>query len=297
MSIPTKIIDAHHHLWDLDVCQHTWLMETGERFFGNPAPIQKNYHAADFQTDFDGLPIVKSVHIQVGVKPETSTQETQWLQSCADDSGYPHAIVAFCDLTQDNAQTELDTHQFSKNLRGVRQIVGRDAAEDARNGTNALLEDPAFKTGLKTLIKRGLSFDLQLTPPLLVPSAKLFKSVEGVPIAICHAGSPQDFSQDGLRAWQAGLKNFAEHGNVICKISGFGMFDPDWTPASIRDKVLRTIDIFGPDRIAFGSNFPVDKLYASYRDTMGAYLDITEGFSTSERNAMFHDTAENFYRI
>lgn len=299
MSKLEKIIDAHHHLWDLQKCQHTWLMEKGERFFGDPAPIQKNYHVDDFKADFDSLPIIKSVHIQVGVKPETSVQETAWLQSCADErmEGFPHAIVAFCDLTQDNAPTELDAHQQFRNLRGVRQIVGRDAIEDARNGTNALLENTTFLSGLKTLPKRGLSFDLQLTPPLLKTAAKVFKSVEDVPVAICHAGSVQDFSKQGLRDWQAGLRDFAEHGNMICKISGFGMFDPDWTQASIREKVLRVIDIFGPDRVAFGSNFPVDKLYRPYGETIGAYLDITRGFTAQERNAMFYDTAATFYRI
>ena len=298
MKIPAKIIDAHHHLWDLKECHHTWLMETGKtRFFGDPAPIQKNYHVDEFKADFAGLPVVKSVHIQVGVEEHTSTEETQWLQSCADQADYPHAIVAFCDLTNDNAQSEMDTHQSFENVRGVRQIVGRDAAEDARNGTNALLEDKWFKEGLESLVKRKLSFDLQLTPPLLSAAAKLFKSVEDVPLALCHGGSPQDHSAQGIAAWERGLRDMAEHENMICKLSGFVMFDHDWTIDSLRGKVLRAIDVFGPSRIAFGSNFPVDKLHGSYSDIMGAYMKITEGFSESERDAMFHDTAQNFYRI
>jgi predicted TIM-barrel fold metal-dependent hydrolase len=75
------------------------------------------------------------------------------------------------------------------------------------------------------------------------------------------------------------------------------MFDHDWTARSIRDYVLRAIDIFGPDRIAVGSNFPVDKLTASYADTIGAYLDITSDFSAAERDAMFYGTAKAFYRL
>lgn len=296
-KIPKRIIDAHHHLWDLDEINHTWLAERGvTRFFGDPAPIQKNYHVSDFKADHGELPIVGSVHIQCGVAQEHNVKETEFVQDQADTHGLANAIVAFCDLTAKDAQADLDRQQTYKNLRGVRQIVGRDAEEDARNGTNALLENPAFKDGLKKLIKRKLSFDLQLTPPLLPAAARLFKSIEDVPVAICHAGSPQDFSKDGMRDWTVGLKDFAEHGNMICKISGLGMFDHHWTIESLRERVLRTIDIFGPARIAFGSNFPVDKLYASYEDTFGAFLKLTESFSQSERDAMFFHTANNFYR-
>lgn len=293
-----QIIDAHHHLWDLDEIKHTWLAERGvTRFFGDPAPIQKNYHVPDFKTDHGALPIVASVHVQCGVALEHNVKETEFVQGQADRHGMANAIIAFCDLTEQKAQAELDQQQGFKNLRGVRQIVGRDAKEDAKNGTNALLESPDFKDGLKTLIKRKLSFDLQLTPPLLSAAAKLFKSIEDLPVAICHAASPQDFSREGLRNWEAGLKDFAEHGNMICKISGLGMFEQHWTVDSLRDRVLRTIDVFGPSRIAFGSNFPVDKLYASYEDTFGAFLNLTEGFTESERNDMFFKTAKNFYRI
>lgn len=296
--VPEHIIDAHHHLWDLDEIRHTWLAETGVvRFFGDPAPIQKNYHVPDFKYDHGALPIAGSVHVQCGVAPEHNVKETEFVQAQSDQYGMGNAIVAFCDLTAPNAQDELDQHQAFSNVRGVRQIVGRDAAEDAKNGTNALLEDPNFKMGLKNLAKRKLSFDLQLTPPLLPAAAKLFKSVEDVPVAICHAGSPQDFSKAGLRDWEQGLKSFAEHGNMICKISGLGMFDQKWTIDSLRDRVLRTIDVFGPSRIAFGSNFPVDKLYASYEHTMGAFLRLTEGFPKSEREAMFFGVAKEFYKI
>lgn len=293
-----RIIDAHHHLWDLNEIKHTWLAETGvTRFFGDPAPIQRNYHVPDFKADHCKIPISGSVHIQCGVALEHNVKESEFVQSQADQHGLANAIVAFCDLTRQEAWAELDQHQAFKNLRGVRQIVGRDAFEDAKNGTNALLENAAFKDGLAGLAKRDLSFDLQLTPPLLSAAAKLFKSVDSLPVAICHAGSPQDFTKDGMRDWQVGLKAFSEHQNAICKISGLGMFDHSWTVDSFRERVLRAIDVFSPSRIAFGSNFPVDKLYATYEETFGAFFALTQDFSSAERDDMFFNTAKNFYRI
>ncbi len=75
------------------------------------------------------------------------------------------------------------------------------------------------------------------------------------------------------------------------------MFDHGWTQDSIAPLVHRVIEIFGPSRCAFGSNFPVDKLYASYEETIGAYLNICQVYSLEERDAMFRTVAEDFYRI
>ena len=298
MTKPDYIVDAHHHLWDLNACHYPWLMERGvPRFFGDPTPIQKDYLPADFSSDIGRLKVKKSVHIQVGVSSQDAVLETEWLQQVGNTSGCPDAIVAFCDLELPSAARVLDAHQAHDRLRGIRQIVGRSAEEDRRSGTGALLDSRAFLDGLRMLQKRGLSFDLQLTPPLMNQAAHCFGAVDDLPIALCHAGSLSDPSPDGLREWSDGLKQLAALPALICKMSGFGMFDRDWTIESIRPHVLTVIDIFGPDRIAFGSNFPVDKLNAPYARVMGAYLEITRDFSAIEINAMFATTAETFYRI
>ncbi|MEL6661917.1 MAG: amidohydrolase family protein [Pseudomonadota bacterium] len=293
-----RLIDAHHHLWDLGHCHYPWLMEKGvRRFFGDPAPIQKDYLVSDFRADIGDLPVEKSVHIQVGVRPEDAVKETAWLQKMGEAHGLPSAIVAFTDLTSPDLERQLDAHTQHDRLRGIRQIVGRSAEEDRKTGTRGLLSNPAFLEGLRALSHRDLSFDLQLTPPLMQAAANVLEQVAELKVALCHAGSPSDFSEAGLLEWREGLRRLAALPNVICKVSGFGMFQPDWTTQDIRPLVLTAIEIFGPDRIAFGSNFPVDKLAASYTRVMNAYLDITDGFSTGERVAMFAGVAERFYRL
>lgn len=292
------IVDAHHHLWDLDECKHTWLAEKGVvRFFGDPAPIQTHYHARDFKMDIGSLPVKKSVHIQVGVEVEDSLNETRWLQAQADHSGLPNAIIPFCDLTKDDLESELDAHLAYQAVRGVRQIVGRSAEEDRKTGTSALLADERFKRGLSKLAAHDLSFDLQLTPPLMLAAAELFSSVPDLNVALCHCGSLSQQDSASVSEWKLGLQALAQVPNMLCKISGFGMFDHQWSEQTIAPYIHRAIEIFGPNRVAFGSNFPVDKLYASYGDTMGAYLRICDCYSTTEREAMFKTNAEEFYRI
>ena len=292
------IVDAHHHLWDLDVCKHTWLAEKGvDRFFGDPSPIQNNYHASDFKMDIGSLPVKKSVHIQVGVEVDDSLTETRWLQAQADQSGLPSAIIPFCDLTTDDLDSKLDAHLAHQAVRGIRQIVGRSAEEDRKTGTSALLADAHFRQGLSKLAARDLTFDLQLTPPLMLAASELFSSVPDLNVALCHCGSLSQQDPESVSEWKLGLQALAQVPNMLCKISGFGMFDHRWSEQSIAPYVHRVIEIFGPARVAFGSNFPVDKLYASYNDTMGAYLRICESYSAAEREAMFKTNAEAFYRI
>ena len=298
MRVPSRIVDAHHHLWDLSHCHYPWLMERGVvRFFGDPAPIQRDYLVDDLRADFGELPVVKSVHVQVGVALEDSLKETRWLQACADESGLPSAIVAFADVAASDFADTLDLHAASPAFRGVRQIVGRSAEEDAHTGTNTLLADPAFKRGLEELAQRGLSFDLQLTPPLMREAARVFGAVEGLNVALCHAGSPSDFSQEGLAHWSEGLADLADIPGMMCKLSGFGMFKHDWDATHARPLILTAIDLFGPQRVAFGSNFPVDKLYAPYERTLRAYMEVVRDFTDEEIAAMFAENAERFYRI
>jgi len=301
VSAPEQIVDAHHHLWDLEACHYPWLMARGERrFFGDPTPIQKDYLLGDFHADIGALPVRASVHVQVGVTPDQAVAETEWLQAVADSAGsrgMPQAIVGFCDLRAPDAEDILNAHQQYGNCRGVRQIVGRAPGEDARAGTGALLRDPAWQRGLGLLARRGLSFDLQLTPWQMTAAAAALDGVGDLRVALCHTGSPWDQSAAGFRYWRRGMTALAALPNVHCKLSGFGMFDPDWTAESIRPFVLTAIELFSPARCMFGSNFPVDKLYRSYAEVWEAIEATTRELNEAERQLVHAGTACAFYRI
>ena len=283
-------IDAHHHLWDLDAVHYPWLMaKRVERFFGDPAPIQRNYLLEEFRRDatgFDG-----SVHIQVGA--EDGWAEAEWVQRVAEaNPDWPLVQVAFCDLTADDLGAQLDRFQTLPTLRGVRQIVGRAPGEDAKSGTNALLDDPRFAEGLREVGRRGLSFDLQLSPDLYDAMARVLEAAPETPVAICHAGSPIDRSPEGLHDWAERLRVLSALPQITCKLSGLGMFDHGWTQDSIRPIVECVLDQFGPDRVMFGSNFPVDSLYSDYSCLRDAYEAMVPA---GMQAAVFGGTARRFY--
>ncbi|KAA1189263.1 amidohydrolase family protein [Pseudohalioglobus sediminis] len=288
-------IDAHHHLWDLHHCHYPWLMARGERrFFGDPTPIQRNYLPAEFAAESADYKPVKSVHIQVGVRTEDETRETAWLQSLAP---YPQAIVAATDLRAPDLPASLDAHAAHERFRGVRQIVGRHIAEDRKHGSDELLDDPAFVAGLRELATRGLSFDLQMIPPQMPRVLAALQQVPELRVVLCHCGSPWDQSPDGLADWGKGLRALAARPNTWCKVSGLGMFNPQWTDAALAPLITEVVDIFGPGRVMFGSNFPVDKLYNSYEALWRCYNAATSQYTATEREQMFYHTAADFYGI
>ena len=182
-------------------------------------------------------------------------------------------------------------------MRGVRQIIGRSDEEDAKTGSAALLDNPQWTDGLALLAERGLSFDLQLTPRQLLRCAEVFAAVPDLHVALCHCGSPWDPGASGIESWRAGLEALAALPNVHCKISGLGMFDHNWTTDSIRPLVESCLEIFGTQRCMFGSNFPVDKLHASYSKIWRAFLELTGDLSDEERDALFGGNAKTFYRF
>lgn len=293
-----SIIDAHHHLWDLNACHYPWLMEKGTvRFFGDPAPIQRNYLVPELRQDAACFDLAGSVHVQAGVVAGDEVRETRWLEAVAEEQGLPSVIVAYCDLSADNAQQVLDEHAKTSRLRAVRQIIGRSAEEDAATGSDALLDNPLWRENLGSLRERQLSFDLQLIPQQMGKIAAILESMPGLKVALCHCGSPWDQSEQGLKSWRAGLQRLAQSADVHCKISGLSMFDHDWDVEDLRPIIESCIEIFGPDRCMFGSNFPVDKLHKTYDDIWRAYLAIACQYSDEEQARLFRGTAAEFYRL
>jgi predicted TIM-barrel fold metal-dependent hydrolase len=296
------VIDAHHHLWDLRACHYPWLMARGvRRFFGDPTPIQRDYLVGDLLDDAAGVPIAGSVHVQVGVAPGAELAETRWLQGVAGGTGnplgLPNAIVAGCDLADPALETRLQAQRAFANLRGVRQIVGRAPHDETQARSDALLDDPAWQAGLERLASLGLSFDLQMIPSQASRVARVLSRVPQLRVALCHGGSPWDRSPSGLAAWAAGLRRLAELPNLWCKLSGFGMFDPQWTVGSMKPVVETAIGIFGAERCMFGSNFPVEKLVLDYGALWARYAALTAGLDEDARRRLFAGSAAQFYRI
>jgi predicted TIM-barrel fold metal-dependent hydrolase len=293
-----RIVDAHHHFWQLsDGYKYPWLQDkpSGEGMLGALAPIARDYGEVEYRTDVASYDLVKSVHVEA--VPTDGIAESRWLQETADRSGLPSAIVARVELHEPDAEKRMAEHRQFRNVRGVRQIVNWH--ENARFSftDNDFLMDTAWRAGFALLRKYDLSFDLQIYPNQMGLAAHVAARNPDTLIVLNHTGMPVERDEAGLTAWRAGMERLAAEPNVVVKISGLGMVDHRWSEETIRPFVLGAIDCFGVDRAMFASNFPVDKLYSSFDALYGAFENIVASFSPSEKDKLFHDNALRTYRL
>lgn len=294
-------VDAHHHLWDLKSNYYPWLTDRiGPRMYGDYEAIRRSYLLADFRADIGALPVRKSVHVQAEHDAADPVRETRWLQAVADapaSGGFPHAIVAYADLSAPARDVDavLAAHCANANVRGIRQMVHQSLVP----GMHSIdyLADETWCTNLALLAERGLSFDLQIFPEQAATAAGIVAQNPRLQFVLVHAGQPRDRSDTGRRRWKRALELLATLPNVVIKLSGFGMFERDWSVATLRPLVLAAIDSFGPQRAMFGSNFPVDGLMCPYEALWNAYESITADLGDHDRAAMMHGVAERIYRI
>jgi len=295
------IIDAHHHLWDLNALRYPWLLDpAAEQTFGGFDPIRRDYLLSEYRSESAALTVVKSVHVQAETDRADSLGETHWLQTLADDErnqGFPHAIVAYADLCATDVEEVLGAQSAYANVRGIRQILNYHSDPKLTYTKTNLLEDPNFERGFAQLADFGLSFDLQCYFSQMTLAAELAARHPDIPVILNHAGMPAERDRASLAGWREGLRELATCPNVAVKLSGLGMCDPTWTPDSLRPLVLDTLEIFGPARVLFGSNFPVDKLFSSFDVLIDALFAITAGLTDDERHAVFHDNAVRWYRL
>ncbi|NKB57131.1 MAG: amidohydrolase family protein [Alphaproteobacteria bacterium] len=285
-----KIIDAHHHFWDLTRNPHPWLTDEGRIPFryGDYSAICRDYLLPDYRRDTKEFDIVGSVHIEAEWDPDDPVGETAWLAHIRSAHGLPSVCVAQAWLHHDDVETVLSRHASFPFVRAVRHKPPEPAGS---------MEDMRWRGGYALLDRYGLSFDLQTPWTRLEEAYGLARDFPNIQIVLNHTGLPADRSAEGLEGWRAAMRRFALAPNVAVKISGIGTPSVAWTAADNREIVLATIDIFGVERCMFASNFPVDSLVATYTQIFSGFIEIVADFSQGEREKLFHDNAARYYRI
>ena len=283
-------VDTHVHYWDLKdpKLRYAWLERDWiHPILGNIDAIKVLLYSADqFVAETRFQNVAKVVHVQAAIGIEDPVEETKWLQEQADRTGFPHGIVAHCDLAGADAAQTLERHREYANLRGIRDF-----------GQGDYLHDPAWRRGLGLLAEHDLVFCLDTTWESMATVRDLARDQEDVLICMDHAGFPRARDDEYFANWRKGMAAAAEAPNVLCKISGLGMCDTAWTVDSIRPWVMACIETFGVERCVMGTNWPVDRLYSSYGDVLDAYETILSELGEGEQEALFSGNAERIFRI
>jgi len=294
------IIDAHQHFWDLEHNRHPWLQDlplTAFRY-GDYTAIRRDYLPVDFRRDCGAHRVVKTVYVEAEWDPQDPIGETRWVSALAAAHGLPNAIVAQAWLDRADAAQVLAAQAAFPLVRGVRHKPRAAPSPDAVvAGAPGSMGDARWRAGYARLARHGLHFELQTPWWHLREAVALARDFPETRIVLNHSGLPADRSPAGLAGWAVAMRAFAACPNVAVKISGLGLPGRPWRVEDNAPIVRQVIETFGVERCMFASNYPVDRLVASYDTIMSGFKAMVAERPLADRRALFHDNAARIYRI
>lgn len=284
MAPPMGIIDAHHHVWDLAVRDQGWIAG------GELAPIRRTFTLADLEPEARAAGVRATVLVQT----VTVAEETPEFLELAAGSGLVAGVVGWTDLT---APDVADTLAALRALPGGDLLVGIRHQVQGEPDPEWLLR-PDVLRGLRAVAEAGLVYDLIVLPHQLPAAVRAAALLPGLTFVLDHAGKPP-VAQRRTHPWADGLRALAALPNTVCKLSGLVTeADPrSWTVEDLRPYADTVIGAFGPDRLMFGSDWPVCRLAASYTEVVEAARVLTGGLDDDERRSVFAATAHRVYGL
>lgn len=290
----TAIVDSHFHIWrqqDLP-----WLIGPMQpRIFGPYEPIRRDYPVTEYLHDCRPEGVVEAVYVQANWATDRALDEVAYVSRASEGSRFPITIVAYADMLAQDARPQLDQLARNPRVRGVRmQLHWHENTLYRFASGPALARDPRLQENVTRLADYGFSFDLQVFAPQMAGAAELAAACPKVTFVLQHAGMLEDLTPQGLSEWREGMARLADQPNIVSKLSGLGTFLRRNDAEHIRFVVAETLVLFGAQRCLFGSNFPIEKLWTSYAELIGALLAAVPD---SARDAVFNETARRVYRL
>ena len=274
-------IDAHHHVWDLDVREQPWTAEL-------PA-LRRSFGIDELRPTL----MANEIDATVLVQTICIADETPELLALAHAEPVIAGVVGWIDLTAPDAADQLAMLQDGE---GGRRLVGiRHQVQEEPDPRWLCRAD--VRRGLAAVGEAGLAYDLLVKPQQLASAVDTVRALPDMRFVLDHAGKPA--IRDGaMQPWHAELVELARLPNVAVKLSGLVTEAADeWTLEQLRPYADVMLQAFEPFRIMFGSDWPVCLLAASYREVVAAAQELTAKLSSAERDDVFGETAARWYGI
>lgn len=273
------ILDTHLHLVYRDRLSYPWLA-------GVPA-LDRDWHFESYRAEAAPLGITGSLHMEVDVAESDIEIESRFVLGLG--TGLVGAISS-ARPESDGFPEELDRLAAIPGVCGIRRVL--------HTSDDSLSQQPRFAANLNRLAGRGLPFDLCiLARQHRTVGLPLLEKCPDVQFVLDHCGVPDIAGKDHA-AWSASLAELAAHPNLACKISGIIAYaGPDWTLDDLRPYFETAIDLFGWDRVVWGSDFPVCTLTASLTKWVEATRTLLAGASVPEQERLLHRNASRIYRL
>ena len=294
-----RIVDAHHHLWDLEgPIRYPWLTSGEHAYLGDYSALRRTYLPEEYRRDTALHRVVATVHIEAECDRSQQVAETRWVTEMNARHGMPNAIVAHAWVDTPDAEEILAEHCKFPLVRGIRTkpVVAEHPGESVR-GHKRSMQDPRWIEGLDLLRKYGLSWDLRVPWWHLEEAAEVVRRHPGLTVILNHTGYPWHRTPEALAGWRKGMQALAALPNVSCKISALCVEDRPWTLKENGPIILEAIDTFGVDRCMFASNFPVDGLKGSWDYIYSSFKKAVAHLPRADQERLFADNAIRLYRI
>ncbi|MFM1998021.1 MAG: hypothetical protein RLZZ111_2408 [Planctomycetota bacterium] len=276
----TKKLDSHQHFWRYAAAEYPWIGAGMERL------------ARDMLPD-DLAPELSAAGIDgtIAVQARQSLAETRWLLDLARSNPRIRGVVGWVDLRSDGLAAELDEFADEPGLVGVRHVV-----QDEPDPRFLLGAD--FVRGLERLAPAGLVYDLLLYPHQLPAAVELAGLLPEQPFVLDHLAKPR-IREALIDPWRRDIQALARHANVSCKLSGLVTEAAwrRWRGEDFRPYLETAVEAFGPERLMFGSDWPVCLVAADYADVVGLCRDFVATLSAAEQATIWGGTAARVYGV
>lgn len=275
-------IDAHQHFWQLaQPFDYRWLDAPAL------APIKRDYLPEHLAPRIRRAGVERTIFVQT----QHDLAENRWALGLAERHAFIAGIVGWVDLASPDCQRQLDELRQHPKFLGVRHVTQDEPDDDF------ILRAEVLR-GLRVLQQHGVPFDLLFHVRHLRHAAALARQLPALPLVIDHLAKPR-IKDRAVDDWLPALRAAAAFPNVYCKLSGL-VTEADWqhwTPADLKPYVQSALDLFGPQRCMFGSDWPVCELAATYEQVHAALVEALGPISPHERADIFGGTATRCYKL
>lgn len=273
-------IDAHQHFWIFDAERDSWIND-------DMAVIRRDFMPPELeftlrQNGMEGC---------IAVQADQSEEQNAFLLHLTEGNDFIKGIVGWVDLQADNIEERLEHYSHTKLMKGFRHVLQGET-------NRALMLEPAFMHGISLLHKYNFTYDILIFPDQLKYAEKLVRAYPQQKFVLDHIAKP-NIKEGKIDAWAAEIDLLARQENIWCKVSGM-VTEADWnnwTADTFKRYLDVVFDAFGPNRIMFGSDWPVCLVAADYTEVKGIVSDYTAALSPTEQKMIFGGNAAAFYNL
>jgi L-fuconolactonase len=280
VNVTSPRIDAHHHLWRYKADEYGWINQ------------QMGILRHDFLPD-DLKPLLDRAGISgtIAVQARQTPGETEWLLQLTESATWMRGVVGWAPIAHPDFPDTLAELRRNTKLKGLRHVI-HDEPDDH------FILHPAFNRGIRALRDTGLVYDILIHARHLPHTLQFVDMHPDQPFVVDHCAKPL-IATGQLEPWSTHMQELAKRSNVSCKLSGL-VTEADWqqwTPASLEPYWRTVLEVFGPGRLLFGSDWPVALLASSYQRWIDIVTEWLAPLSEDEQQAIWGSNSSRVYSL